>query len=347
MQVGPRLVIASELWFGSTPDGLAHGFRKIGWDVCLVDMRSHFLQSHKLALRLLGRATRQLSAASYNEAILRSVDAFKPCAFVTVKGTSIWPATLMALKSRGIIAVNYYPDFHFDHSGLDPSTFRLYDRFITTKSFQLDDLKRRLEPCRVSFLHHGYGSHVHYPRSKSVSHDDYVCDVGYAGAYSPYKARWLLAVARRLPGLHLRIMGPGWRRPTLNTELERYILGHELTGDSYCRALQHSRINLAIHFGPAERSDWQDNVSTRTFEIPACRGFMLHIDNAEVRELFEPGREIDVFSTEEELCEKIRHYLGRPELRGEMIERAYERCVPAYSYDARAKAIANEIISFG
>jgi glycosyltransferase involved in cell wall biosynthesis len=300
-----------------------------------------------LGLRLLARATHRLSAAAYNEAILRAADAVQPSAFVTVKGTSIRPATLMALKSKGIITINYYPDFHFDHGGLDPSTFRLYDRFITTKSFQLDDLKRRLDPRRVGFLPHGYGSHVHYPRSEAVSEEEYICDVGYAGAYSPYKARWLLAVARRLPEAQLRIMGPGWRQRARNTELERYVIGHELTGDFYCRALQHSRINLAIHFGPAERSEWQDNVSTRTFEIPACRGFMLHIDNAEVRELFEAGREIDVFRTEDELCEKIRYYLARPELRREMIERAYQRCVPAYSYDARAKAIANEIISCG
>jgi len=204
-------------------------------------------------------------------------------------------------------------------------------------------LKRQLDPRRLAFLHHGYSSHVHFPRSGVFSEDEYVCDVGYVGAYSPYKARWLLAVARRLPGVHLRIMGRGWRRPTRNTELERYVLGHQLIGDSYCRALQHSRINIAIHFGPAQRGEWQDNVSTRTFEVPACKGFMLHIDNPEVRDLFAPGREIDVFSTEHELCEKVRYYLARPALRREMIEHAYERCVPAYSYDARAREIARLI----
>jgi spore maturation protein CgeB len=72
---------------------------------------------------------------------------------------------------------------------------------------------------------------------------------------------------------------------------------------------------------------------------------MLHIDNHEVRELFEPGREIDVFASEDELIEKITHYLGRPELRREMIERAYARCVPAYGYNARAVLISRVIAS--
>ena len=68
---------------------------------------------------------------------------------------------------------------------------------------------------------------------------------------------------------------------------------------------------------------------------------MLHIDNAEVRSLFTPGEEIDVFATPDDLCEKIRYYLARPDERRAMIERAYARCVPAYSYDARAKAITD------
>jgi spore maturation protein CgeB len=83
--------------------------------------------------------------------------------------------------------------------------------------------------------------------------------------------------------------------------------------------------------------DWEDLVSTRTFEIPAAKCFMLHIDNEEVRDLFNPGSEIDVFSSGEQLSNQIDFYLARPDLRAKLIERAYRRCVPAYSYDARAQ----------
>src|SRR5262249_17411330 len=110
--------------------------------------------------------------------------------------------------------------------------------------------------------------------------------------------------------------------------------------------LQTARINLAFHFGPSGSNGWQDLVSTRTFEIPACKGFMLHIDNKEVRDLFEPGKEIDVFETATELCEKITHYLGNNKLCREMVERSYVRAVPAYSYDARAKRMI-ELIGIG
>jgi glycosyltransferase involved in cell wall biosynthesis len=338
-----RIVIASEFWFGATAEGLAHGFRGLGWDVCPVDIRSHFLGSRTFALRVVSRALRQASAASYNSAVLEAVRTLEPLAVLTVKGAYLTPATLSEIRSYGVATANYYPDFHFDHPGVDQATFPLYDRFITTKSFQLPFLRSRLDPGRVAFLHHGYSSLVYRPRLDRVREEDYIADVLYVGNHTPYKERWLSAVARGLPRVKLMIVGNGWGRAAVETGLKGSYLGHPLDGDSHARVLQQARICLALHAGPSGANGWQDLVSTRTFEIPACKGFMLHIDNEEVRSLFEPGTEIDVFETSEVLCEKIRYYLARPALRRDMIERAYARCVPAYSYDSRAEVISSLI----
>jgi spore maturation protein CgeB len=102
---------------------------------------------------------------------------------------------------------------------------------------------------------------------------------------------------RKLPAIKLVIVGSDWSGPTRNTPLESCVMGYHLLGDTYSRFLQHVRVNLGIHYGPSGSNGWQDLVSTRTFEIPACKGFMLHIDNEEVRGPFEPGKEIDVFAT--------------------------------------------------
>ena len=72
---------------------------------------------------------------------------------------------------------------------------------------------------------------------------------------------------------------------------------------------------------------------------------MLHIDNDEVRTLFEVGREIDTFATLENLAEKIDFYLAHPDRRATMIEAAFARAVPAYSYDARAMRMT-ELMGF-
>jgi hypothetical protein len=341
-----RIVLASEFWFGNTTDGIAHGLRKIGWDVFPVDTQNHFLRGRSFSLRVLSRAVRPISAASYNAAVLDAVEALRPKAFLTVKGLYLSPETLDKIRRRGVMTINYYPDFHFDYPGLEPRTLDLYDRFFTTKSFQLPFLEERLGPSRARFLHHGYSSLVHRPRIEQIEDADFVADCAHVGSYSPWKARWLEAIVRALPEVELIIIGSGWKEHTKNTVLEASVRGHVLLGDFYSRFLQQVRVNLAFHTGTSGRGHWQDLVSTRTFEIPACKGFMLHIDNDEVRTLYEPGREIDVFSTEEQLCDKLVYYLARPAMRKEMIERAYTRCVPAYSYDARAQVVA-EVIEGG
>ena len=63
----------------------------------------------------------------------------------------------------------------------------------------------------------------------------------------------------------------------------------------------------------------------RTFEIPACGGFMLTERSEEIIEFFEEDKEVACFSTPEELREKIDFYLEHPALRKEMAERAYQK----------------------
>lgn len=338
-----RVVLASEFWFGASADGIAHGLRKLGWDICPVDTKQHFLQSRFLSLRVLSRLTHRVSVASYNAAVIEAIDTLQPQAFLTVKGAYLTPDTLKQIRRRGVMTLNYYPDLHFGHAGLDQQTLALYDSVFTTKSFQLPYLEDRLGPGRAVFLHHGYSSLVHRPRMDKVAEQDYVADVLYVGNHSPYKQRWLDAVARNLPDVKLMVIGNGWGEATKGSVLAQSCAGYFLVGDTYARVLQQARINLAFHSGPSGPNGWQDLVSTRTFEIPACKGFMLHIDNDEVRALYEPGKEIDVFASEDQLCERIAYYLARPHLRQGMIERAYARCVPAYSYDARAEVIARAI----
>lgn len=340
-----RLVMATQFLFGSTGGGLAHGLRGAGWDVYEVDPRQFSSGNSALLGRIVSRLTETANVRAYNRAILEALDHVQPHAFLTVKGEGLQPDTLRELARRGVVSANYYPDVHFRHHGLDSSTFSLFDLFLTTKSFQLAHLRRVLPPERVSFIHHGYASEAHFPRSAVVSESDYVADVTYVGNFAPSKEKWLRAAVRGLPGARFRIIGSSWECAK-DSAVRKCAIGHALNGDFYARAVQHSRVNIAVHGGPDAYEGWEDLVSTRTFEIPACKGFMLHVDNAEVRELFEPGREIDVFADGNELIEKIKYYLERPAVRREMVERAYARCVPAYSYDARAKLVSDEIIAF-
>lgn len=338
-----KMVIAAGNKYGSTTFGLAQGFRRHGWDVHEIDSNKFFSQYRSKLLKVLHRATLSFAVKDYNSQILEYVSIIKPNVFLTVKGSYLKKDTLAVIGQLGVLRINYYPDSRLAYAEVDQSTFNFYDQFITTKTFQVDYLKRVLGDDKVKFLHHGYVGSVHRPPI-NCSKSAYSTDVLYIGSHSAAKEKWLAKIVEKLPMVSLQIYGPRWGQVNKQSNLKSYIRPILLDPDSYATAVNNAKINLGIHMGVTDHSGWYDLVSTRTFEIPACKGFMLHVDNEEVRQLFTPGEEIDVFGNVAELCEKIKYYLAHEEIRKEMVERAYRRCVPAYSYDERARVIADWIV---
>jgi glycosyltransferase involved in cell wall biosynthesis len=305
------------------------------------------MQGRSLPVRVLGRLIKPINVALYNKEILHTVEQFDAKVFLTVKGSYINVATLKALSARGVETINYYPDFRFSYAGVNQYCFNHYSAFITTKSFHIKTLEKILGKDKVHFLHHGYCADVHYPPAENLLNAGEVPDVLYVGTYTEHKEQLFTQLKQNSPGLRLMIFGHGWSAAKSNMTLKSSLANRPVVGRNYAQLIHAAKINLAIHMGPADDTGWQDLVSTRSFEIPACKGFMLHIDNAEIRTLYDVGQEIDVFSDALELSEKIDFYLQQPFLRQQMVENAYQRCVPAYSYEQRSKEIAQIIAAKG
>ena len=338
-----RIVISADSWFGSTTFGIAQGFRRMAWEVAEVSQSTSFIQGRSLPARIMGRLSKPLNVALYNREILQAVDQLDAKVFLTVKGNNIKPETLKKLASRGVKTINYYPDFRFSYDSVDQSTFSFYSSFFTTKSFQVEPLEKMIGKEKVNFLHHGYCSDVHYPPEEKLLNQADVPDVLYVGTYTAHKEKLFSAVIKACPEISFRIYGNGWNHSKCSEILKPCLANRPIYAMNYAQLVNAAKINLAIHMGAADDTGWQDLVSTRSFELPACKGFMLHTDNAEIRQLYDVGHEIDVFSSADDLCEKIRFYLANEQIRIQMAEKAYQRCVPAYSYDQRAREIATLI----
>jgi hypothetical protein len=337
----PSMLIAGNLRSYSTGAGLAQGFRALGWDVAEASVHDALITADQRLLRLAAKATLGLAIRDYNRAIVAQAARLRPSVMLTVKGLYIQPETLRALRSMKIATVNFYPDYKFEYAGFDEAWLAEYDLVATTKSFQVDYLANRIGAERVAMVHHGYVPDLHRRRVSPGRPKQFLWDIAYVGNASANKQAWLTEVARAFPDRSLIIAGNDWRQRAAGTPLERHVLGYPLIGDHYARVIEHSRINLAVHHGDAGSAHgWEDLVSTRTFEIPACGGFMLHVDNNEVRTLYEPGFEMDVFADERQLVERIWHYLANEAERATIAEAGHARCVPAYSLEARAGEIA-------
>jgi len=112
-----------------------------------------------------------------------------------------------------------------------------------------------------------------------------------------------------------------------------------LFGDDYVKALFASKINLCF------LSVWNRNVVTiRSFEIPACRTFMLAKRTDAHTRYYEEGKEAEFFSDIDELERKIKYYLENDEERNKIAKAGYQKCISSdYSDLDRMKNTMDQI----
>ena len=84
------------------------------------------------------------------------------------------------------------------------------------------------------------------------------------------------------------------------------VAGRAVYGGELARVFGASKVSLSF----LRRAN-RDLHTSRTFEIPACGGFQLSERTEEVLNFFEEGKEIECFSSLDELKDKITYYLTR------------------------------------
>lgn len=343
-RASPVVVFLGKFSQGSTDNGIRQGLIELGWIVHSIERTAFEIHANHWTLKSLRRVLGEVNKAGLQEVIINTCRDLKPDFFLTVKGVLLDVDTIRELQAIGVPCVCYYPDFHFDYPGLQKETIFSYDFFFTTKIFQLQFLQEGGYNHRAFYLPHGYCPDTHRPFWKLDNFHNEQFDIQYIGNSTNYKAERLIPSFTNASQLSKRIFGHGWVRYQSSVSDHQFHLGDAVNGISYAKAIQEARINIGLHMGPAENG-WQDTTSTRTFEIPACGGFMLHVDNSEVRELFAVGSEIDVFSSKEEMLDKSKFYLKKPSLRRSMLVAAHARAVSHHSYSDRAKKMCHCLLA--
>jgi spore maturation protein CgeB len=270
----------------------------------------------------------------FNDLILDTASWFKPDCFLAFKGPFIESKTLKTFRDAGISVYNYYPDpTPFQYDKTTPASIWDYDCVFYTK-WQWRN-QSFLNNFRGSvFVQHGYDPELHNPWPLNAGETQtYAHDVSVIGSYSSHKERIVDELIALMPSLDLSIWGNGWKERCRSDRLKSYIQGHALTGTLYTKAICSAKINLALTIGIPP--GLEDQTTTRTYEIPACGGFMLHERSEELSTLFTENEEVACFESKEELAAKVEYYLAHEHERNEIAWAAYRRCVPAYSYDNR------------
>ena len=298
-----KIVAVGPLWRGSNAGGLFRALSRCG---CLIEIIDEFyyisLRAKNKASKIGAKLLRNLQTVDFNNAILESVEKFRPDFLLVYKGAFVTPETLKKSAELGCKLVLFYPDVSMTaHGGNIPRCIPLYDLAFTTKTFGVRDMLEKFNFSNAIFLPHGFDPEIH--RVLPIAQKDlalYGCDASFIGTWSPKKDRYLTTLKKEIPHLNLKIWGEQWFRS--NSDIIRSsIMGKPVLGDLYALSIQCSAINIGLLSEQVSGASSGDLITSRTFHIPGASGFLLHEQNEESIQYFKDGEEAAFFNSESDL----------------------------------------------
>jgi spore maturation protein CgeB len=102
------------------------------------------------------------------------------------------------------------------------------------------------------------------------------------------------------------------------------------------RVVHAARRAFTTSNGTRGETPWlPEQIKGRNFEVPGCGGFLLTGPADELDAYYEPGREVAVFTSADDLIEKIRYYLDHEDERRAIADAGYARTVAEHTYRHR------------
>ena len=118
----------------------------------------------------------------------------------------------------------------------------------------------------------------------------------------------------------------------LPREISHHMRG-AVWGMQMYRSLAKTKINLNIHIDLAK----SEAANMRLFEATGVGAFLLTDDKPNIRNYFEPGREIETFQSVHEMVEKISYYLDHESERRAIAKRGQEKCLSCFGREKSSR----------
>ena len=202
----------------------------------------------------------------------------------------------------------------------------LWDAVFTPRRFAVDEIVA-MGAKRVEHLRFGYDPLLSFPPPEGDRDALLANSAVFVGTGLPERIAPLEALASKVP---VAIFGGLWDRVTADSPLRSAL--HPAVFENRLRGINAGAgVNVAF-VAKANR----DQHTMRTFEIPACGGFLLAQRTPVHTELFREDDEAAFFGSTEELVRKATDYLANPALRRSIASAGCLRVTGRERYEDRA-----------
>lgn len=340
------VLVLHERWPGATGLSAYHALLRAGVSVHSITEADVIpLQWRSIGTRVAGRLLRPLAVREFNERLLALASQLRPDLFLAFKGQFVLAKSLRTLRASGIRCVNVYPDVSFTvHGPYLEASLPEYDWIFTTKTFGIGDMRTRLGIQRASVLAHAFDREIHRPRLPTAAEAERLdSEVSFIGTWSPAKEVLLEALLRAVPEIRMRVFGSQWERVAGGSRLLGKFAGYPVVGTEYAIAIGCSRVNLGLLSERRTGASDGDQITSRTFHIPAAGGCLLHQRTWELGEVLREGQDCEAFEGPDELAEKVVALLADDGRRQSLARSGLQRVRSGHSWDHRIRQLVRRL----
>ena len=336
-----KILFVGNFFPGSLEVSYLNAFKKTNYDIVTFDYQQEYesinpFANNRYANRLLSGFYNKL----LNEKFLKCVKFTNPDLLFIVKGSFIFPETLKKIKEKeNIVLFNFNPDNPFNKNrgasnNLIRKSMPYYDIYFIWGKFLIPELLKA-GAKKVEYLPFACDTELHYP--VLVNQEEkrfYTSDVAFIGSWDKEREEFLL----NLVDYNLAIWGNGWEKLNWNSPLRKKWKKKDVIGEEFSKVCNASKIVLN-HI----RKQNGDSHNMRTFEVPACGGFVLTKKTTEQLDFFEDGKEITCYEDMDDLKKEINFYLENEELRKKIAINGNKKAL-THTYNERVRSLLNNKI---
>jgi spore maturation protein CgeB len=264
--------------------------------------------------------------AALNRALLKKVEETAPdVIFCVLIQYEVWIETMRLIRNSGTFLVNWSTDDSWKYSMFSKLIGPEFDLFVTTYP-ELVDRYHRDGIGSVYLSQWAANAETLTPPVSAASCRYPVSFVGAA-----YGNRPAMIDKLRREGIDVACFGHGW--PAGPVEAKR-------VGE----IIRESQVSLNFSEGAHGQSGRASRqIKARIFEVPGYGGCLLTENAPNLDRYFRVGEEVLAFEDAGDMVGQVKALLARPERRGEIAQKGFERVQRDHTYDRRFDEMLREL----
>lgn len=261
--------------------------------------------------------------------LARRVADLAPDLVLVIQGNQLSPKTVAALRRVISSPIVCWCQDAISSYGRQHVLGAEYDAVFLKDPYLVSLFSGHIASTQFHYLPEACNPDVHRPMViNEIEQQQYGCEVLMLGSLYYYRQELL----RQLHDFDLHIYGnrPAW----LVDRLPGRHRGSDLILDQKAKAVAAAKVSLnPLHCAEI------DGLNCRAFELAGCGGFQIMNLKPVLQKHFEPGEEVETFSSMGELKEKLHYYLKNPDQARVIAKRGQQRAHREHTYQHRMAKI--------